>query len=71
MKHGVVTSRVVGTTIQNFHIDGFPGEGIFINAVGDSRIVHNTSWDNGGYGIAGFWGPPCPESASVSSAART
>jgi len=55
MKHGVVTSRVVGTTIQNFHIDGFPGEGIFMNAVGDSRIVHNTSWDNGGYGIAGFF----------------
>jgi parallel beta-helix repeat protein len=55
MSHHVVTTRVVGTTIQNRHIDGFPGEGIFMNAVGDSRIVSNTSWDNGGYGIAGFF----------------
>jgi parallel beta-helix repeat protein len=55
MGHHVVHDPVTGTTIQNFHIDGFPGEGIFMNAVADSRIVHNTSWDNGGYGIAGFF----------------
>ena len=44
----------VGTTIAGFRVKGYHGDGIFMFNVADSRIVHNVSAHNSGYGIAGF-----------------
>ena len=62
----------VGTTVRGFRVRGFDGDGIFMYNVADSRIVHNVSAHNSGYGIAGFVqhspaAPTCGTAATTTS----
>jgi hypothetical protein len=44
----------VGVHISGFTVRGFSGDGIFLFHVAGTRITHDRTAHNGGYGIAGF-----------------